>query len=83
MVVRPICGFHVLGSAELQQVNRSRHARANCLSNGDALRVKALQAMHVDTQVVRRHSFAMEWIDATGLAEKVPGRFGVELVFSE
>jgi hypothetical protein len=57
--------------------------RRHRLTHGDVRWVKAFEAVDVDAEVVWRHPFAVEWIDATDFAKEVPRGFGVKLILGE
>ena len=65
---------------DLRPSTASRHARADSSPHWNVGRVKVLQAEDIDPEVVRRDTLAVERIDATGSAEVVRGRIGVELI---
>jgi hypothetical protein len=53
------------------------------LPNRYARRLEVVEAEHIDAKMVRRDALAVEWVDAAGLAEVVPGSLRVELVLGE
>ena len=61
----------------------SWHRRSDCLSHWNTCRIEIVKAMHVDSKVIRCNPFAMERVDATGLAEEMGSGSGMEAVFGE
>jgi len=61
----------------------SWHRRSDCQPHWNTCRIEIVKAMHVDSKVIRCNPFAMERVDATGLAEEMGSGSGMEAVFGE
>jgi len=61
----------------------SKHGRAMCGAHWNAGWVEMIQAMHVNAEMVGCDAFAVESIDAAGLAEEMMCRLRMKLVFAE
>ena len=83
--------MHFIHPNPLQLVVRHQHDRpknlehtcANRSSDGNALGVEALQAEHVDSEVVRRDTLAMKWVNAACPTEMMRRRVGVETIATQ